>query len=120
MWTVFHGCGHWFHIACILPNIRDCPICKTALSEVKELGQTANNSVSNVSVPSAAEESNEDEELSDDDDDEYDQLGDDQSKTINIDTFCYKEFAIAERWSPAVMMMMMASQPAKPGNIFLA
>ena len=48
---------------------------------------TANKSVSNVSVPSAAEESDENEELiSDDDDDEYDQLVDDQSETINIDT----------------------------------
>ena len=87
MWMVFRGCGHSFHIACILPNIRDCPICKTALlSKVKELGQTANNSVSNVSVPSAAEESDEDKESSDDDDNEYDQLGDDQSEKINIDT----------------------------------
>ena len=58
------------------------------MSKVKELGQTANKSVSNVSVPSAAEESDENEELilSDDDDDEYDQLVDDQSETINIDT----------------------------------
>ena len=87
MWTVFHGYGHSFHIACIFPNIVDCPICKTALlSKVKEFGQTANKSVSNVSVPSAAEESDENEELSDDDDDEYDQLVDDQSETINIDT----------------------------------
>ena len=40
-----------------------------------------------MSVPSAAEESDENEELSDDDDDdEYDQLVDDQSETINIDT----------------------------------
>ena len=94
MWTVFHGCGHSFHIACILPNIGDCPICKTALlSKVKELCQTANKSVSNVSMPSAAEESDENEELSDDDDDEYDQLVDDQSETINI----------GERWSRAVM-----------------
>ena len=57
------------------------------MSKVKELGQTANKSVPNVSVPSAAEESDENEELSDDDDDdEYDQLVDDQSETINIDT----------------------------------
>ena len=105
MWTVFHGCGHSFHIACILPNIGDCPICKTALlSKVKELHQTANKSVSNVSVPSAAEESDENEELiSDDDDDEYDQLVDDQSKAL---TLCYQEFAIGARWSRAVMTVM--------------
>ena len=86
MWTVFRGCGHSFHIACILPDTRDCPICKTALlAKVKKLGQAENTSVSNVSVPSATEESNEDEDLSDDDDKE-DQLGDDQSETITIDT----------------------------------
>ena len=57
------------------------------MSKVKELGQTANKSVSNVSVPSAAEETDENEELSDDDDDDdYDQLVDDQSEMINIDT----------------------------------
>ena len=87
MWTVFRGCGHSFHIACILPDVRDCPICKTALlAKVKKLGQAENTSVSNVSVPSAAEESNEDEDLSDDDEDKEDQLGDDQRETINIDT----------------------------------
>ena len=87
MWTVFRGCGHSFHIACILPDISDCPICKTALlAKVKDLGQTANTSVSNVSVPSAAEESDEEDDLSDDDEDEYDQLGDDQNETINIET----------------------------------
>ena len=69
-----------------LPDNRDCPICKTALlAKVKKLGQAEKTSVSNVSVPSAAEESNEDEDLSDDDDKE-DQLGDDQSETITIDT----------------------------------
>ena len=106
MWTVFHGCGHLFHIACVLPDIRDCPICKIALlSKVKELGQTANTSVSNVSVSSAAEESDEDEELSDDDEDEYDQLGDDQSETINIDT---------------LLQRIRQCQPAKPGDTFPA
>ena len=80
MWAFVPHCMH-------RPKCQRCPICKTVLlSKVKELGQTANNSVSNVSVPSAAEESDEDEELSDGDDDEYDQLGDDQSETINIDT----------------------------------
>ena len=55
--------------------------------KLKSFIKTANKSVSNVSVPSAAEESDENEELiSDDDDDEYDQLVDDQSETINIDT----------------------------------
>ena len=42
--------------------------------------------MSNVSVPSAAEESDEEDDLSDDDEDECDQLGDDQNKTINIET----------------------------------
>ena len=84
---MFHGCGHSFLIACVLPDIRDCPICKTAiLPKFKELGQAENTSVSNVSVPSAAEESDKDEDLSNDDDDEEDHLGDDQSETINIDT----------------------------------
>ena len=65
----------------------EMPICKTAiLPKVKELGQAENTSVSNVSVPSAAEESDKDEDLSNDDEDEEDHLGDDQSETINIDT----------------------------------
>ena len=37
-WNVFHGCGRSFHIECVLPNIRDCPICKdTLLSHVEHL-----------------------------------------------------------------------------------
>jgi hypothetical protein len=55
------------------------------LKQVEDLGQTANNSVSNASVPSAAGESDDD-DLSDDDDDKDDQQGDDQNETVNIDT----------------------------------
>jgi hypothetical protein len=87
MWNVFRGCGHSFHIVCTLPDISDCPICRTVLSkQVEDLGQTANNSVSNASVPSAAGEESYEDDLSDDDDDEDDQQGDDQNETVNIDT----------------------------------
>jgi hypothetical protein len=90
IWNVFRGCGHSFHIVCILQDISDSPITRTLLSKTVEyLGQIANNSVSNVhvSVPSAVgEESDEEDDLSDDDDDEDDQQGDDQNETVNIDT----------------------------------
>lgn len=44
--NVFHGCGHSFHIECLLPNIGECPICKvTLLSLVDTLGKTANDAV---------------------------------------------------------------------------
>ena len=83
MWTFVPHCPH-------PTDISDCPICRTVLSKtVEDLGQTANNSVSNVhvSVPSAAgEESDEEDDLSDDDDDEDDQQDADQNETVNIDT----------------------------------
>ena len=98
MWTVFRGYEHSFHIACILPDIRDFPICKAALlSKVKELGQTANTSVSNAPVPSAAEES---------DEDEYNQLADYESETINIDTLSQRIRQWRTLESRAVMTMM--------------
>ena len=58
------------------------------MPKVKGLAKpkTLLSSVSNVSVPSAAEKSDKDEDLSNDDEDEEDHLGDDQSETINIDT----------------------------------
>lgn len=92
MWTVFRGCGYSFHNVCILPDISDCPICRIALlAKVKDLGQTAKNSVSNVSVTSASEDSDntddEDDNLTDDDDDEDSQLDDVQNENVtNIDT----------------------------------
>jgi hypothetical protein len=37
------GCGHSFHIECILPNISDCSVCQaTTLADVEALGKTAN------------------------------------------------------------------------------
>jgi hypothetical protein len=41
LWSVFRDCGHSFHIECILPNIRDCPVCQaTTLANVEALGRS--------------------------------------------------------------------------------
>ena len=46
LWNVFRGCGHSFHIECILPYISDCRVCEATLqANVEALGTTANNAV---------------------------------------------------------------------------
>ena len=32
-WKVFRGCGHSFHIECVLPDISVCKICESTLKE---------------------------------------------------------------------------------------
>ena len=44
--NVFPGCGHSFHIECILPYISNCPVCEATLqANVEALDTTANNAV---------------------------------------------------------------------------
>ena len=44
---VFHGCGHSFHIQCLLLNMSDCPNCHSLLmAQVEILGKAVNDSVS--------------------------------------------------------------------------
>ena len=77
MWRVFHGCGHSFHITCLLPNIGSCPICNKVLKRfVEELSKKANDAVLN---PDVCDESDDEEELQtdggdDDDDADHDLL----------------------------------------------
>ena len=41
LWNVSRGCGHSFHIECILTNISDCPVCQTTtLANVEALGRS--------------------------------------------------------------------------------
>ena len=75
LWNVFRGCGHSFHIECILPSINDCPVCEaTLLSSVQDLGTTANNAVFTPAVNFEADqqsddEINDEEDIDDDDND---------------------------------------------------
>ena len=46
LWRVFGGCGHSFHIECVLPDISVCKICQsTLLTKLEELGKVANEAV---------------------------------------------------------------------------
>ena len=46
LWNVFYDCGHSFQVRCLLPNIRECPICKaTLLAHVEALWKTAKDAV---------------------------------------------------------------------------
>ncbi|XP_028404119.1 uncharacterized protein LOC114526800 [Dendronephthya gigantea] len=81
LWNVFRGCGHSFHIECLLPNISNCPVCEaTLLSSVQDLGTTANNA---VFTPATYFEPSEDEndEQSDDSDSDVGETEDEQNKT---------------------------------------
>ena len=63
---MFRGCGHSFHIECLLPDLSVCKICQaTLLSKVEVLGKTANNAVFNNCDSHFNEDS--DDETSDDD-----------------------------------------------------
>ena len=46
LWKVFRGCGHSFHIECVLPDISVCKICESTLKEkIDSLGKVANDAV---------------------------------------------------------------------------
>ena len=67
---VFHGCGHSFHIQCLLPYISDCPHCHSLLmAQVEVLGKAVNDSIS-------VEELTENNEDSDQEDDDFDENND--------------------------------------------
>lgn len=74
IWKVFYGCGHSFHVQCILPEISTCPLCQsTLLAQIESLGQTANNAVSSsINIGNAADEGD------DQRDDEYEESDDDE------------------------------------------
>ena len=62
---MFRGCGHSFHVECLLPDVSICKICQTTLlSKIEVLGKTANDAVLN-----GGSQTNEDvdEDTSDDD-----------------------------------------------------
>lgn len=71
LWTVFRGCGHSFHVECLLPDLSTCTICQaTLLSKIEVLGKTANDAVlTNVDFHSTEDD---DDETSEDDDSESD------------------------------------------------
>ena len=44
-----NGCGHSFHMECLIPDISDCPLYKqTIASFIEELSDKANDSVFNL------------------------------------------------------------------------
>ena len=75
LWKVFRGCGHSFHIECVLPDKSVCQICQSLfVTKLEALAKTANEAV--LSDLSDTFEENEDGTASDDecetdDDDEH-------------------------------------------------
>ena len=50
LWKLFWGCGHSFHVECILPHLDVCHVCEETLkSRVASLGRKANEAVLNGS-----------------------------------------------------------------------
>ena len=69
LWNVFRGCGHSFHIECVLPNITRCPVCEeTLLSSVEDLGTTANNAVFTPATNLEKDNQSDEDEISDEED----------------------------------------------------
>ena len=65
LWTVFRGCGHSYHLECLLPDLSVCKICEaTLLSKVETLGKTANDAV--LKNDTVNYQSDEDDDTSDD------------------------------------------------------
>ena len=80
LWKVFHGCGHSFHIECVLPDISVCKICESTLKEkIDSLGKVANDAVFHhnlrETVDDEGQESDEESETDDGtEDDDADEL----------------------------------------------
>ena len=46
MWRLFRGCGHSFHVDCLLPDISVCKICKMNLAaKIDKLSKSCNDAV---------------------------------------------------------------------------
>ena len=59
VWRVF-GCGHSFHVECIIPNISTCQICeKTLLKRLEELTEKARQAVFDIDDGSKSNEGDE-------------------------------------------------------------
>ena len=71
MWRLFRGCGHSFHVDCLLPDISVCKICKMNLAaKIDKLSKSCNDAVfavdrDKVMDPSDDARQNEDEHKED-------------------------------------------------------
>ena len=80
LWKVFRGCGHSFHIECVLPDISVCKICESTLKEkIDSPGKVANDTVFHhnlrKTVDDKGQESDEESETDDGtEDDDADEL----------------------------------------------
>ena len=78
LWNVFRGCGHSFHIECIMPEITTCPVCLAKLlAKIEDLGKTANNAVSSSIKVNVADE-DDDDHTSDDEESGEDEQADEE------------------------------------------
>ena len=93
LWKVFRGCGHSFHIECVLLDISVCQICQSALlTKLEVLGKVANEAVFNHDLRATlqenedeAEDTQSDHESETDDDDDKHEIQPEDGK-LNIDT----------------------------------
>ena len=95
LWKIFRGCGHSFHIECVLPDISVCQICQsTLLTKLEVLGKVANEAVFNHDLRATLQENedeaedteSDDESEADDDDDEHEIQPEDGENERTIDT----------------------------------
>lgn len=78
MWQVFQGCGHSFHLQCVVPNVSVCPICQDTLrSKIESLGKAANEAV--------FKEADLDDETEEDDDSIHEEETNDGDEENNLD-----------------------------------
>ena len=81
LWKVFRGCGHSFHIECVLPDISVCKICESTLKQkIEDLGKVANDAVFHHDL----KETVEDNERESDEESETDDFNDDGADELEV------------------------------------
>ena len=73
LWKIFSGCGHSFHLECILPAISTCSVCQETLqAKMTSLGKSANDAVQMSFDGDDGEDDEGSNENEDDDNDDLD------------------------------------------------
>ena len=62
MWRLFRGCGHSFHIQCLLPDIGVCKVCQVNLAaKIEIISKSCNDAVFTVDHGEVTENSDDEE-----------------------------------------------------------
>ena len=114
IWRVNSGCGHSFHIECILPTVSVCPIClETINNKVASLGKAANLATFQTTGSSGDEIEDTDDEESVDGDSEHGTCDNDSMTKSGHDN---QEFApnIVSNIINEIAMWNHARAPSQP------